>query len=344
MACRPTPPGNREDEHEPVSFPPPRLQQHGRARQRRFGHGRAAAGPSSTHQQSRAVGEHEPGGALHRARSQPSDGGAPSNQIFQADHQQSEDPLLGLVEPAIHTSSVTRSGRRCGAALYDDHVQLRPYLFVGHDRILAERHPGADEDVHFSRGLVAAVLEDLTSVGSRVLDPFAGFGTTLQVAEEMGRRAVGVELLPERCAVAAAAAPTASVVQGDARNLAELVEGPFDLVLTSPPYMAADDGDDDPLSGYTGASSYRNYLRELRSILASCLNLLAPNGHLVVNVANIHSGAHFTPLAWDVGRLLAEVGSLSQDVFVCWDRPWHDLAGDYVLVARPTTDGQARPG
>ena len=67
--------------------------------------------------------------------------------------------------------------------------------------------------------------------------------------------------------------------------------------------------------------------------------MLTPQGHLVVNVANINSGTHFTPLAWDVGRLLGEVGQLTQDVFVCWDRSWHDLAGDYLLVARPLGSG-----
>lgn len=148
----------------------------------------------------------------------------------------------------------------------------------------------------------------------------------------MGRRAVGVELLPQRCAAAAAAAPLSTVVQGDARELSRLVVGPFDLVLTSPPYRAADDGPEDPLSAYTGAGSYQD-LVELRGILAQCVDLLTPGGHVVVNVANINSGRCFTPLAWDVGRLLGEVGRLTQDVFVCWDRSWHDLAGDYLLVA-----------
>ncbi len=212
-------------------------------------------------------------------------------------------------------------------------MRLRPHLFVEHDRVVAERHPLADEDVHFSRSLVTAVLEDLTRPGDRVLDPFAGFGTTLQVAEAMGRHAVGVELLPERAAAAAAAAPASLIIQGEASNLSRLVDGPFDLILTSPPYMAADDGPEDPLSGYTSTSSYQRYLAELRDILAQCHDVLTPQGHVVVNVANIDSGAHFTPLAWDVGRLLDEVGRLTQDVFVCWDRSWHDLAGDYLLVS-----------
>jgi DNA modification methylase len=213
-------------------------------------------------------------------------------------------------------------------------------VLVRQAEVLAERVPGADEDVHFAESLVQTVLEDLTDPGDRVLDPFAGYGTTLRVAERLGREAVGVELLPERCELVAAAAPRSVVVPGDARELARLVEGPFDLVLTSPPYMTATDHPEDPLAGYTGAGAdYGRYLEELRSVFRQALSLLRPDGHLVVNVANIDTGEYFTPLAWDVGRVLAEEGRLLQDVFVCWDRSWHDLAGDYLLVARPQRGG-----
>lgn len=215
--------------------------------------------------------------------------------------------------------------------------RLRPVVTVRRDEVLAEGHPESDEDVHFAEGVAAAAVADLTDAGGRVLDPFAGYGTTLRVATAMGREAVGVELLPERAALARAAAPAATVLTGDARRLTQLVAPPFDLVLTSPPYMTATDTGEDPLAGYTGeGADYGRYLDELRQVFAACLGLLAPGGHLVVNVANIDTGEHFTPLAWDVGRLLGEVGRLTQDCFVVWDRPWHDLAGDYLLVARPS--------
>lgn len=201
--------------------------------------------------------------------------------------------------------------------------------------MLAQRHPLADENVHFSTDLVRAILEDLTRPGDRVLDPFVGFGTTLQVAEAMGRRAVGVELLAERCAIARSVAPASVVVQGDVRDLPQLVTGPFDLVLTSPPYMAIDDGPADPLLAYTGKTDYSTYLEGLRGIFGRCLDLLKPDGHLVVNVANIGTGAQFTPLASYVGQLLDDVGLLIQADVVHWDRPWHDLADDYLLVAQP---------
>ncbi|MDT4940941.1 MAG: hypothetical protein QOJ34_1030, partial [Pseudonocardiales bacterium] len=62
----------------------------------------------------------------------------------------------------------------------------------------AEQLDEADDEVHFNEQLVRAVLEEFTAPGDRVLDPFAGFGTTLAVSDQLGRVAVGVELLPDR--------------------------------------------------------------------------------------------------------------------------------------------------
>lgn len=212
--------------------------------------------------------------------------------------------------------------------------QLRPHLAVRLASVLAERHRLADEDVHFAESLATAVIEDLTQPGDLILDPFAGFGTTLRVADRLGRRAIGIELLAERCAIAQASAPDATVHHADARDLASIVTEPIDLVLTSPPYMTAVDHPEDPLRGYTGSTAtYPAYLAELREIFGQAFGVLAPDGRVAVNVANIDDGRHFTPLAWDVGQILADLGRLQRETFVIWDQPWHDLAGDYVLVA-----------
>jgi DNA modification methylase len=52
----------------------------------------------------------------------------------------------------------------------------------------AEQLAAADDDDHFSEVLVRTVLEEYTAPGDRVLDPFAGFGTTLAVSEARAGR------------------------------------------------------------------------------------------------------------------------------------------------------------
>ena len=59
----------------------------------------------------------------------------------------------------------------------------------------------------------------------------------------------------------------AEVVEGDARRLAELVEGPFDLCLTSPPYMTANAHPENPLKGYeVPDGNYPTYLAQLGEV------------------------------------------------------------------------------
>ena len=41
-----------------------------------------------------------------------------------------------------------------------------------------------------------------TKPGDLVLDPFAGSGTTVHVARELGRNAIGIEILKENCDLA----------------------------------------------------------------------------------------------------------------------------------------------
>jgi DNA modification methylase len=212
--------------------------------------------------------------------------------------------------------------------------------------LLAQRPPDADEDLHFTESLVTTVVEELSSRGDRVLDPFAGFGTTLTVAARLGRSAVGVELLAERADAVARRLPDgASVFTGDARDLAALVAGLFDLCLTSPPYMTATGHAQNPLTAYTTADGdYATYLDELELVFAAVASLIRPGGHVVVNAANpVGPDGALTPLAWDIAARVGRHLRLVQDVFLCWDEPPPGIAGDYCLVFRRSADAPATP-
>ncbi|GAA6526019.1 hypothetical protein IDVR_18150 [Intrasporangium sp. DVR] len=182
------------------------------------------------------------------------------------------------------------------------------------------------------------MVERLTQPGDLVLDPFAGFGTTLSVADRLGRRVLGVELLPERVELIRARVPRATVIEGDARGLHRLLPDgsePVALCLSSPPYMTANAHPVDPLSAYTlVAGSYQTYLADLAAIARTIRRLLRPGGHLVLNVANIRHAGHTTALAWDVARAVGAVLPFQGETVVHWDTLPHDFTGDYLLTFR----------
>lgn len=54
----------------------------------------------------------------------------------------------------------------------------------------------------FPKALPEWFIKLFTDEGDFVLDPFAGSGTTLQVAKDMHRNSIGIEILPEYCEIA----------------------------------------------------------------------------------------------------------------------------------------------
>ena len=216
---------------------------------------------------------------------------------------------------------------------------MNPPLILRAADLVAERPEGTSDDIHFTEALAASVIGYASQPGELVLDPFAGYGTTLAVAERMGRRAIGIELVPEHLEIARRrTSRTARLILGDARELSRLVDEPIDLVLTSPPYMPAADHPENPLTGYaTDDGDYAVYLRELGTIFGQVATMLRPGGQVVVNVANvIATDGTVTPLASDLAGVIDEHVPLMGVTTLRWDEPPAGLDGDYLLwFARP---------
>jgi len=211
---------------------------------------------------------------------------------------------------------------------------MKPWLQLKIADLADQRPAEADNDVHFTESLVAMVLDEYTAPADVVLDPFAGYGTTLVVAERMGRAAVGVELLPAHAdIIRSRLTGHGQVVTGDARSLTSLVRGPVDLCLTSPPYMTVINHPENPLNAYqTLDGDYGRYLVEIGDIFRQVAQLLRPGGHAVINVANLAEQGTITPLAWDIARTVSRHLTLRHESFLCWDQQPPGISGDYCLV------------
>ncbi|MBP2375232.1 TRM11 family SAM-dependent methyltransferase [Paeniglutamicibacter psychrophenolicus] len=218
---------------------------------------------------------------------------------------------------------------------------LDSQLTATHDTFVAERPPGADEDVHMVSAIVDHIIERCSNPGDLVFDPFAGFGTTLIRAIALGREALGIELLPERVDYLRDRMPDAHIIEGDSRELLRLVRGTgsplpdadINLIVASPPYMTAENHEPDPLTAYEeNDGDYDRYLDELGLVAAQCARVVVPGGFVVWNLADIHHMNLTTHLIRDCKRALGRHLTLVGETEILWDQYPHDLISDALLV------------
>lgn len=189
------------------------------------------------------------------------------------------------------------------------------------------------DDVRYPESLVEHFLNEYTRPGDTVLDPFAGYGTTLIVAERLGCIAYGVELDSAKADYARGRlARPESLIQGDSRFLAQLSLPAIDFSMTSPPYMNRDDRED-PFTAYRDkGKGYAAYLQDIRSIYGQLRGLMKPAGTVILEVANLKLDGQVTTLAWDVAAEVSKVLHFEGEVVVCWDRYGYGYDHSYCLV------------
>lgn len=76
------------------------------------------------------------------------------------------------------------------------------------------------------------------------------------------------------------------MVQGDARQLSQFVEGPVHLVVTSPPYWTLKEYKDE--TGQLGhVADYDTFVAEIAKVWRECSRILVPGGRLVIVVGDV---------------------------------------------------------
>jgi DNA modification methylase len=93
-------------------------------------------------------------------------------------------------------------------------------------------------------------------------------------------------------------------ILGDARDMSAIPDGSVALVVTSPPYFAGKEYEEN-LGDDGVPASYLEYLELLHDVFAECVRKLEPGGRIAVNVANL-GRKPYRSLASDVIHILQD--------------------------------------
>lgn len=176
-----------------------------------------------------------------------------------------------------------------------------------------------EDDVRTPESYVRHFLTEFSDPGDAVFDPFAGFGTTLKVAEELDRVPHGIEYEADRVEVVRERIEHGdNVVRGSALELDAYGFPAFDCCLTSPPFMV-EGMEANPFENYAGESDYESYLANVEEVFRRLRELAAPEAAVLVDVSNMKHEGYVTRLAWDVAEAVAESFRFEGEVVVGWE-------------------------
>lgn len=207
------------------------------------------------------------------------------------------------------------------------HIQLRK----AHNYVLPPEYQ--NDDVRMADALVEHLLTEFTKEGDLVFDPFAGYGTTLYIAEKMGRIGYGIEYIEGKAKyIQSNLSHPEHLIHGDSRKLSEYDLPKFDFCITSPPYTQREDTEN-PFTGYTElGNTYSNYLQDITHIYEQVVQSMKPSAHVVIEIANLKTKQGVTTLAWDVVHAVSRILTFEGEFVVCWDEYGFGYDHSYCLV------------
>jgi len=195
--------------------------------------------------------------------------------------------------------------------------------------------PFTGNEIKFPESLVRHLLKKHTKKGGNVFDPFAGLGTTLFVAEEIGRIPFGIEANEQQQQwIAGQLENWTHLVCDDAANLQKYNFPKMDLILTSPPYMPRHHKWNPLYGGDPKHAGYDKYLRRLKFIFSKLPAIMKKSTPLIVQVDNIKSKRGFTPLIHDIAHVLQRDFIQTDETIVRWNNAPKDYPFTTLLAFR----------
>lgn len=175
-----------------------------------------------------------------------------------------------------------------------------------------------DTAIRYPQVFVEKFISEFTNEGDVVIDPFAGFGTTLFATQKLGRVGIGIEYDKKRYEyIQKQIKEPDKIIHGDSLKLDTYDLPMCDFSITSPPYMPFYDKEN-PLTNYTIAGNYEQYLDDVRTVYEKLKIVMKNEARVMLEVSNIYGGDKpMTPLAWDIAREVSKVFFFEREFIYC---------------------------
>jgi adenine-specific DNA-methyltransferase len=142
--------------------------------------------------------------------------------------------------------------------------------------------------------IIWQLLRRYTKRKDLVVDPMAGSGTTLDVARELKRRALGYDLQPQR----------RDIFRVDARKL-PLDDSKADFVFIDPPYSQHITYSGLPACLGELSGTDDEYYAAMQTVIGEIARILRPDRYMALFIADSFAARHgFIPIAFRVFHLL----------------------------------------
>ncbi|MGH7213998.1 MAG: TRM11 family SAM-dependent methyltransferase [Tepidisphaeraceae bacterium] len=157
--------------------------------------------------------------------------------------------------------------------------------------------------------LIWNLLQRYTKQKDLVIDCFAGSGTTLDVARDLNRRALGYDVHPAR----------KDIFKVDARKLPAELTGKVDFVFIDPPYSTHLDYGDDPRDiGKLDVAKGLDYHDAMEQVFREIHRILKPARHMALYVSDsyVHDKGKsaFHPIGFELFARLQKTGFEPVDI------------------------------
>lgn len=146
------------------------------------------------------------------------------------------------------------------------------------------------------------LLQRYTKPKQLVVDPMCGSGTTIDVARDLGRKALGYDVATHK--------RRSDIFNADARKL-PLEDGKADFVFVDPPYSTHIDYSNDPRCigklDAGGEDHGRAYYDAMREVIAEIDRVLKPGRHMALYVSDsFRKGQPFMPIGFELFSIMRE--------------------------------------